>query len=589
MKDSNILKEKLEGIPSKPGVYMFKDDKDELLYVGKAANLKSRVRSYVTESSNDRGERIKNLREKIRDVECIVTANEIEALTLENNLIKEHGPPYNVLLRDDKTYPYIKITTGEEYPRAEITRRVYDDSHKYFGPIIPAGKAGKLLEVLHQHFALRQCRGDLDDKEPSGCLYYQLGQCVAPCSHSDISKEEYLETVSDAIDFLDGKRNELLEDLKERMYKASDEKRFEKAAYYRDLIDAVESIKPNIQRVSITEKKDIDVVGISRDCGSITFQILTMKEGKIGDQHRFAVETSGENELSVLSSVLRQYYSSKSDIPGLIILPKEPEDKDILLEWLEKKRGKKVEIRTPKRGKKKKLLELAQKNASLRASEDMKSNVPEELNLEGVPKRVDAFDVSTFAGTDAVASMVVWKDGIFKKEEYRRFKIKRDFIDDSHCISEVVERRYKRVKREELEYPELILVDGGKPQVGAAFKVLSDLDLEYIPLAGLAKKEELLYLPDRKAPLRLPGSNFFLKILQAVRDEAHRFAVDYHRKKRKDRTLSTELTDIRGIGKVKAGKLLEEFGSVERIKEAPGGALEEVVGKKLTDRIKNEL
>ncbi len=577
------LKQKINNLPSGPGVYLFMDGKGHIIYVGKAKSLKDRVKSY-TGRSRERGPRIDRLRSDAMDIQYIVTSGEMEALGLENNLIKEHRPKYNVLLRDDKTFPYILITTGDPFPRAYIVRKVKRDNHSYFGPIIPGGRARHLLRILNESFNLRQCRGGIEGKSARSCLYFQMGKCRGPCS-GFITKTDYRASVKDAVDFLRGKGDELAHDLEKRMGKAAIAEDFETAAYYRDLIHSVSAVSPFIQRVASSRKENVDVLGVFIKNGRAACQLFILRNGEIRDQKRFFSEgVLTGSRLEVLRSAVVHYYRESGGIPHTIVLQELPDDSEIILKCLSNIRGKRVRFAVPERGDMMKLLRLATQNAEHALSQQDESEKETDfgiLGIPGCPHRIDAFDISTIQGSDTVASMVVWINGSFRKENFRKFTIKGlESVDDPASIAQAVERRYSRVKSEGLELPDLILIDGGITQVNAASCVLKKIGFSEIKVVGLAKKEELIFFPETKEPLRLDRDSPALKVLQKIRDEAHRFAVEFHRKKRSRRMLSSELENIRGIGKTTAGRLLKTFGSIKKIVEADEKTL-----ARLTNRI----
>ncbi len=580
------LKVQISEFPKSPGVYLFYNKNDQVLYVGKAKSLRERVRNYIGRG-DDRGPRIEKLKEETVSIQYIVTNDELKALGLENNLIKRYKPKYNALLRDDKTFPYILITTGDTFPRAFVVRKVNNDCHSYFGPIIPGGRARHLLKIMHDSFNLRQCKGSMEGKKADSCLYFQMGKCRGPCS-GVISKREYGASVQDAVDFLRGKGKELVKDMKLRMKEAAKKEDFEKAAYYRDLILSVKTLSPFIQRLATSKRENFDVIGIAMEEDSALCQLFVMRVGEIRNQKRLFIDNILHIPLSeVLRRIIVQYYGYAEDIPHAIIVPQLPEDYEVTAQWLSGKRGKRVRFIVPERGEKKKILKMATKNARYgfkqSVERERRNNIVdyELLGLNEAPYRIDAFDISTIQGTDSVASMVVWLNGSLCNSQYRKFEIKGfQKHDDPASIAQVVERRYGRAIREGLEFPDLVLVDGGITQVNAAWAVLKKLNLHHLPVVGLAKKEELLYLPEKKEPLRLNRDSSLLQLLQRLRDEAHRFAISYHRRKRANKTVISELENIPGIGKITAKRLLKTFGSVKQIAMAD----EEILAR-LTNRV----
>ena len=608
-------------LPAEPGVYLFKDGRGKILYVGKAKNLRTRVRSYFTGGASS--PRIEKMLRGAADVECVVTDSDVEALGLENNLIKEHRPPYNVLLRDDKTYPYIKITTGEAFPEAVITRRVERDGHGHFGPYIPPASAKRLLRFLHTHFKIRQCSGDIFKKRARSCLYYQLHQCDGPCSKL-IPKRTYRRQVEDAVMFLRGRRKELTKTLLERMGEASAAMRYEEAASLRDLVRTLETTAPGVQKAATATEKEADVFGFAREAPASRGQgrspdayaraalhVFVIRGGDIIHHRRFVWKNLDRaparpgSEAALVETAVSQYYNLTDDVPREILLPCLPLAHETLEAWLREKRGRlrprrtalRVRLVVPERGEKKKLLALAERNARLCLEDPavaLAQETPSEpwaaLGLEAAPQRIDAFDVSHWRGAETVASMVVLKNKKLAKGEYRRYGIREaPSSDDFAAMREVIGRRFRRAIEEASEMPDLVLVDGGAGQVSAAHEALKKFHLDRLPLVGLAKREELLYFPERKEPLHLPRTSPVLRTLQRLRDEAHRFAVTYHRKRRAKRTFRTALTEIPGIGEKRARRLLRIFGSAEAVARAEESALAPVLGKKLARRVKDVL
>ncbi|UCF80322.1 MAG: excinuclease ABC subunit UvrC [Acidobacteriota bacterium] len=602
-------------LPAEPGVYLFKDGRGKILYVGKAKNLRARVRSYFTGGAAS--PRIEKMLRGAADVECVVTDSDVEALGLENNLIKEHRPPYNVLLRDDKTYPYIKITTGEAFPEAVITRRVERDGHGHFGPYIPPASAKRLLRFLHTHFKIRQCTGDISKKRARSCLYYQLHQCDGPCSKL-IPKRAYRRQVEDAVMFLRGRRGELAKALLRRMGEASAAMRYEEAANLRDLVRTLETTAPGVQKAATATEKEADVFGFAREAQTrrgrgrrAALHVFVIRGGDIVHHRRFVWKSLDGaparpgSEAALVETAVSQYYNLTDDVPREVLLPCLPPAHETLEAWLREKRSRlrprrtalRVRLVVPERGEKKKLLVLAERNARLCLEDPavaLAQETPSEpwavLGLEAAPQRVDAFDVSHWRGAETVASMVVWKNKKFAKGEYRRYGVREaPASDDLAAMREVIGRRFRRAIEEASEMPDLVLVDGGAGQVGAAREALKEFHLDRLPLVGLAKREELLYFPERREPLHLPRTSPVLRTLQRLRDEAHRFAVAYHRKRRAKRTFQTALTEIPGIGEKRARRLLRIFGSAEAVARAEESALTPVLGKKLARRIREVL
>jgi excinuclease ABC subunit C len=576
-----------EGLPDSPGVYLFKGTRGKVLYVGKARSLKKRVASYFHKDPDST--KTAALLDSHKDLETIVTNTELEALLLENTLIKKHRPRYNVCLRDDKTYPYIKITTGEAWPRALITRRVEDDGHSYFGPFW-GGLARRIMRMIARHFMIRTCTIEIDGKLPRPCLYYDLHACLAPCVSGLTTKEAYDEAVRDVILFLQGRNRELVPRLEAKMRRASDEENFEMAGAYRDAIRTVEDVAER-QLVQSLKGESADVVGFFEAGGDVSACLLVVRAGVICDRREFFFEKSEEvDPQSFLEAFLPQFYDSNPFLPAEIHLPAPIGNAELLEEFFLTRRGQRVVLRVPKRGAAAERVELANANAQERhRARFRRPGGPEALAVERLarvldlsvpPQRIEAFDVSHLQGTDSVASLVVFVDGKPKKSEYRLFGIASQSLlspDDFRSMAEAVERRYGRVREEGGKMPDLVLVDGGRGQLQAALAALDRLQIE-LPVVGLAKREEELWVPGRADPLRLSCKDPALKLVQRLRDEAHRFAITRHRGRRSRRMRETTLTDIPGIGPIRARVLLSQFGSLAGLAAASHSEIEAVVG-----------
>ncbi len=560
-------------LPQSPGVYLMKDRENNVIYVGKAASLRDRVSQYFREQESPKN---RMLVRNLEDFEYIVTENEVEALVLESNLIKEHMPRYNVRLRDDKAYPYIKIT-NEEYPRICIARRREQDGAQYFGPY-PSSKAVRKLIRMASGFGIRRCRKKLPCPP---CLNYYIKQCAAPCL-GEVAKEEYLDIIRNVVNFLKGKRSQLINDLKEEMERLSEEQEYEAAARIRDQINALEELSLK-QRVSVPGQKEQDIIAyaISDDKGSL--QIFHTSEGKLKGRDTFSLNTANSDETEVLSSFIKQYYQDLEP-PEEIIIPIEIKDESIS-RWLSEKDSK---LKTPKNNVERGLMNLAQENAKMllrqkmlaesKGKNEALSNLQKALSLPAPPTIIEAFDISNIGGTDAVGSLVAFENGEPDKKNYRRFKIKAvQGADDVAMIAEVVTRAYSRRKQEEKMMPDLILIDGGKGQLNAALAALSGLGLKLNTVA-LAKEFEYISIPGREAPVILPEDSPALHLLQRIRDEAHRFALGYHRKLRGKKLRESALDGIAGIGEKKKRALLGHFGSVEELRKAQVSEIEKVPG-----------
>lgn len=594
-----VLEEKLENLPAVPGVYQHKDAKGSVLYVGKAKNLRSRVRSYFRESRSREG-RMRLLTKKIEDVEVIVTDTEVEALILENNLIKQLRPRYNVNLKDDKSYPFICIK-NERFPRVFSTRHPKQDGSEYFGPYTDVGNMKHVLKTIRSVFKLRSCSHDLtQEKIEEGryetCLDYHIEQCAAPCVGYQ-SEENYNTTVERIKKLLNGHTGELIEQLEREMDEASEALEFERAATIRDQIEALKKYS-NSQKMVSQERIDRDLFAIVSDpendvAASVLFKV---REGKIiGRQHKYVRQLDDRSEGELLQTVLEDYYTDASFFPDEVLLNTELARSEPLEKYLWAQRGRKVRIHVPQRGEKAKLVRMVRANAKLLLGEyklqkekQKRDRVPHslralqrDLRLGKLPRRIDCFDISHLGGTETVGSCVVFENGKPTKSEYRRFKIRdvEDKPDDYKAMREVVRRRYARVLREEAPVPDLVIIDGGKGQLSSAIEAMKEVGFHgKSAVIGLAKRLEEVYLPGKSDPTHLAKSSSSLRLLQKIRDEAHRFAVTYQRKRRKKKTLHTELLDIRGIGSKTVQKLYNHFGSPAGVREAGESALAEVVG-----------
>jgi len=596
---SKYIEEQLKQIPDKPGVYMMKDDSGQIIYVGKARSLRKRVRSYFRKGNQSYKTSI--MIDYIDDFDYIVTDTEMESYILEANLIKKYHPKYNIRLKDDKTYPFIKITTYEDFPRIKKSRVVKNDGSKYFGPFADVDAIYKTINILKDLFKLRSCNYDfsVDNQLERPCLNYYIDKCNAPCV-GKISKEAYNEQIKQVIMFLSGRQKTLLKKIENEMQLAAEEQNFERAARYRDAIKAVQEISRQ-QKVMSEDDKDRDIIAITKD-GPYCVQLLLVKNGKLIGQEHFIIEgPQGEGEKEVMSSFLQQYYEQAPQLPDEILINTEINNREILANRLRQLKGKKVSIKLPQRGNKKRLIEMALKNAKQNLKkESIKKKYEEKrtvkavekladyLDLDTLPSHIEGFDISNIQGTDPVASLVVFKNGRASKSDYRRFKIRhKEGPDDFAMMKEVVYRRYRRLLNEERKLPDLILIDGGKGQLNAALAALDELGLDDMQILGLAKREEEVFLPDREKPIMIPKNSAALHLLQRVRDEAHRFAVNYHRKLRSRRITHSMLERIPGIGPKKRKALLKHFGSLAKIRLADQAQLKEVKG--ISDNLAEEI
>jgi excinuclease ABC subunit C len=590
------LEAKLAQLPDRPGVYLYKDGKGQIVYIGKAAALRSRVRSYFQES-RARDAKTDALVTQIRDLECIVTGNELEALILESNLVKKHRPRYNIILRDDKHYPFLKLTTNEEYPRLVVARRVQRDGAAYFGPFYPATAMRETLRLVRQLFPLRTCRIKIDGKKSRPCLQYYIHRCNAPCTGLE-TKEGYDRTVREVERFLEGKNDGLAQELTAQMEEAAGAEKFEQAARLRDRVQALNTVRER-QKIISTEDSDEDIVGVVRQGQDACVQLFFVRRGRLlGRESFFFDRLSESSEGEVLSAFLRQFYAREVVPPPEILLSVDVPEAELTVEWLTGRRGGRVELVAPQRGRKRELVAMAEENAALALQSHLLSRgnrtqavldeLQRALGLPSLPHRIEAFDVSTFQGGETVASMVVWKDGEMAKDEYRRYRIRTvTGTDDFASMHEAVSRRYGKVLETDGVLPDLILLDGGRGQLAAGLKALEAIGLDYVPMVSLAKRAEEVYTPDRLEPLVLDLTSPALHALQKVRDEAHRFAVTYHKKLRTRRTISSVLDQIPGVGPALRTSLLKTLGSARAVRGASVAQLAAVpkVSPRLAERI----
>jgi excinuclease ABC subunit C len=601
------LELKIQNLPQLPGVYQFKDSTGKVIYVGKAKNLKNRVKSYFikTQPTNPK---INALVSKISDVEVIVTPSEVEALILEANLIKKLKPRYNVSLRDDKSYPYIVIT-NEPFPRVFSTRRIKSDGSRYFGPYTDAYSLKQTLKLIRDVFMVRSCKYYIDDevikrKKIKVCLDYHIKKCGGPCEGL-VSREEYNKMIEQVAQLLNGKIDKLVGHLREQMEKLAQELRFEEAAVLRDKIKALE-IYTSKQSVVSIEPVDRDIFAVAIEDEDACGVLFKVRDGKlIGSQQFFMTGAGYKGEDEVIETLLTQYYLSSDYIPSEIFIPQSIEESNSIEKWLADRKGMPVKIRAPENDDEARLISMCKVNAKyhldefriqkMKAREEFAPNVlrqlQKELRLDRLPRRIECFDISNIQGSDIVASVVVFENGKPKKSEYRKFKIRSvsDKPDDFASMFEVIQRRYSRVLSEGGKMPDLIVVDGGKGQLSSAIKALENLGVKEQPIIALAKKFEEIYFPGVDQPQSLPKSSPALHLLQRIRNEAHRFAITFHRDVRAKRTFSTKLLEVKGIGEKRAKILLSKFGSIEGIKQAPIEELEKILGKSIARNLKEFL
>jgi excinuclease ABC subunit C len=597
------LKARLKELPDRPGVYMHKNAEGEVIYVGKARNLRSRVQSYLV-GRGARDAKTMTLIGEIESIDFVTTNNELEAILLENNLIKANQPRYNILLRDDKSYPYIKVTLSEDFPRVVFTRRMdRKKGDQFYGPFF-AGTARRLLKLVADQFKLRSCDLDIVDGKnalPRPCLYYDMHQCLGPCVVGLTTREAYMEMVDDVVLFLGGKTKELQDRLTQRMYKAAEDESFELATYYRDLIRTVERVQSE-QQVASADEEDVDVWGLYEEGGDVAIQLFVIRDGNVVDRRELFWEKVDDYQPQYfLGEVLQRYYQDNLFIPPEVLIPFDIEERELLVEWLTQNAGRKTGLRVPQRGRGVDRVELANRNARLSHESRFRKSQQDRLQVAAQKlgqvlgydrelQHIESFDISNIQGSDSVAGMVCLDRGKFDKKHYRVFNIRTvEGADDFRSMAEAVDRRYRRMLEEGKPLPDMILIDGGRGQLNAAVNALNRLGIEEMPIAGLAKREEEIYVPDREEPIRLERRDPALQLLQMIRDETHRFAVSSHRRRRSKRTLHSALDDLPGIGEKRRRLLIERFGSVSGVKQASAQDLVNVLGRKVGQSLYDEL
>lgn len=592
-----MLQQKIDHLPNEPGVYIYKNSQGKIVYVGKARSLRQRVRSYFQES-RPLDPKTEHLVSEISDLEYIVTDNEVEALILESTLVKNHQPRYNIHLKDDKSFPYLKLTVNESYPRIYITRRIRKDGALYFGPFLPASYARQTLKLINKYFKLRTCNLDIDGTLSRPCLDYQMKRCLGPCVSGICSKEEYDRAVEDVKLLLSGKTDDLIRRLEIRMNEAAEKTYYEAAAMYRDWISMVKDMSER-QKMVLEGQDDCDLFGYCQEGSQLALDVFAMRGGRlVGRREFFWEDLISFDPGEFFSQALIQYYLQDTFTPKEVYIPTEIEDAEVIESWLSERKGNRVYIRSPRRGLKSEMLDLVMRNA--RMSFDMRFRIlkpkgeellkpfQQILGLESLPRRIETFDISHVQGADTVASMVLCINGEMKRSGYRKFKIESvKGPDDFAAMREVVHRHFENVlEQDEGNLPDLVLIDGGKGQLSAAISALDELGLESQAVAAIAKKEEILFIKGKEDhPVELPKDSPVLHLIQTMRDEAHRFAVTYHRKRRELRDFDSELMDIPGIGEVRKKVLLRAFGSLERVKQAAFSELAPYVGPKVATQI----
>ena len=608
------LREHMARLPEQPGVYIYYNAAGDTLYVGKARSLRDRTRSYL--NAYGMSPRHDALLDEAVRLEVIVTDSVVEALALENNLIKQRAPRYNILLRDDKNYPYLQLTTTETFPRVVVARSVERDGNVYAGPFLPAKFARRTMNLTHKVFGIRSCNEIITGNRHRPCLEYDIKRCLAPCVASICSETRYAEAVADTRLFLEGRNEELAEQLRERMMAAAADERFEEAAQLRDAMRTVETLLERHQKMASAELGDRDVIGVKVGARGAVVHIFIVRGGRVIERVEFlwegpqaSGEAAAEPEADVIEAAIQQYYAEQ-DPPPEVHVPVALADIAVLEEWLVQRAARKVRIVVPQRGDKKGMMELAHRNAALAyrtrfdqnqtANYDALEQLQAALRLAKLPRRIDCFDISTIQGSETVASMVVCEEGRMRPSEYRKFKIRPQdrpqasglrpqdgerFLDDFAAMEQVVRRRYAKVLENGGPFPDLIVIDGGKGQLNAAYAALESVGLSNLVAIGLAKKEELVFTRDNEQPMALDPHGHALRLLQRIRDEAHRFAITFHRQSRTKRDLQSELDVVPGIGLRRRKTLLTAFGSLAGVRRASREELARVVGTKVADAV----
>jgi excinuclease ABC subunit C len=583
------LKEQIGRLPEQPGVYLYFNAEGDTIYVGKARALRDRVRNYLGASGND--PKTDALLDEVVRLEYIVTDSVVEALALETNLIKQRTPKYNILLRDDKNYPYLQLTTNEAFPRVLVARHVERDGSFYAGPFLPAHFARRTMALTHRLFGMRSCNEVITGKRGRPCLEYDIKRCIAPCVDTICSPEEYGGAVRMTQLFLEGKNEELTATLRQRMLDAAAQERFEEAAQLRDAMRTVQALHDRQQKMATAELGHRDVFGVKLGPAGVVIQVFQVRGGRVVERVQLGTDDAivGSSEREALTAAMQQFYELRG-APPEIYVPADPDERDALESWLGDRAGRRVKIMVPQRGEKRALVDLANRNAGLayqtrfnqtRAAQyDALETLQQVLALPSLPRRIECFDISTIQGSETVASMVVCEDGRMRKAEYRKFRIRGPVHDDFAAMHEVVRRRYRKLLELGGPFPDLVLIDGGKGQLTAAYDALEELGLANLVAIGIAKKEELLYTRDREDPIALAEHDPALLLVQRIRDEAHRFAVTFHRRARTMRDLRSELDHVPGIGPRRRRTLLTTFGSLAGVRRATREELAAVVGAK---------
>jgi len=595
------LRDQMARLPEQPGIYIYYNEQGETLYVGKARSLRDRTRSYL--NAYGMSPRHDALLDEAVRIEVIVTDSVVEALALENNIIKQRAPRYNILLRDDKNYPYLQLTTGEAFPRVLIARSVEKDDHYYAGPFMPAKLGRKTMALTHQLFGIRSCNEVITGERARPCLEYDIRRCIAPCVREICSEETYAVAVQDTRLFLEGRNDELIAQLRQRMTDAAAAERYEQAAQVRDALRTIETLQQRQQKMAGTELGDRDAFGIKLGPAGAVVQVFQVRHGKVVERVELATSTPTDSggfrlqaEEEVLQAALEQFYTEHPAPPEIHLpIPLKASEAEVIEAWLTDRSEHRVRLVVPKRGEKRGLLELAARNAqvayqtrfneTVAAHYDALETLRLVLSLSSIPRRIECFDISTIQGAETVASMVVCEDGRMKRSEYRKFKIRGRALDDFASMHEVVLRRYRKILEQGGPFPDLILIDGGKGQLSAAYEALQELGLANLVAIGIAKKEELIFTRDHADPIALPADSPALLLITRIRDEAHRFAITFHRQSRARRDLRSGLDEIAGVGPRRRKRLLTTFGSLAGVRRATREELIAAVGAKCADAV----
>ncbi len=578
---------RVDGLPNKPGIYFFKNGKGQVVYIGKARSLRDRVRSYFQATADPK---VNNILSETAEIDFILTDSEKEAAFLENNFVQQYQPKFNLRLKDDKSFPYLRLTVRDNYPGIYFTRKVEEDGARYFGPFAPPNEARRTIHLVNKYFGVRGCEEPVPGKRRRPCLEFELKLCSAPCV-GYVSEKDYRESVENALLLLEGKTEKLAAVLKQKMRQSSDRQKFEEAARWRDIIRTLEEIKARPKFIS-PALENLDIFGFARESSDVAIFIFFMRKGKVRESREIFFRQEGSvRPEEILSKFGHDFYSGREERPDKILMPLAPPDRDELALFLSGEKGKKIEIVTPVRGKYKGLVELANRNAEILLYKKKDEASPAHqamaaLGLPTLPRTIEGYDISNTGGEESVGSVVVFEDGLPQKEKYRKYKIESvRGPNDVASLEEVIRRRYTKILEEKRERPDLILVDGGKGQLRAALKSLAAVGAADIPVVSLAKREETIFSPDHKEGIRLDRTSPALKLFQNIRDEAHRFAVSFHRRRREKRSFESVLDDVPGLGKKRKAALLSLYRSTAAMRKAGLAELAKITGPKVAEEL----